>query len=99
MLKLLSYSCLAELHGEMTLQLLIHLQSDNTVTAAPGSTSKATSSYPSVVKLTVCMQELMHSSVMGDALTWSCLSWAEGVKAVEEAARHSSRYPAEHYVL
>jgi len=42
------------------------------------------------------MQELMHSFVLGDALTWCCLSWAKGVKAAEDAARHGSRYPAEH---
>lgn len=46
--------------------------------------------------LAVYLQELVNSFVMIDALTWSCLSWAEGVKAAEEAARRSSRSPAEH---
>jgi len=58
----------------------VHLQSDNTVTAAPGWTSKAASSYPSVDKLPVCTQELVHSFVLGDMLTWCCLSWTKAVK-------------------
>ena len=73
----------------------VHLQADNMVTAAPEWTSKAASGYPCVV----CVKELMHNLVLGDALTWCCLSSAKGVKAAEDAARRGSRYPAEHVAL